>query len=119
MIAALGSCCVPLQDVVLVTSRRILPKPHKGSKVVRPRNRTLTAVHEAILEDLVYPTEIVGKRMRFRTDGSRTMKVRSVVGNEGVLASPLVTLSCCIVVCCSLGLIFGSLDLLGKSGFAV
>lgn len=64
------------QDVVLVTARRILPKPRKGSKVVRPRNRTLTAVHEAILEDLVYPTEIVGKRVRFRIDGSRTMKVR-------------------------------------------
>ena len=88
----LASCSVPLQDVVLVTSRRILPKPHKGSKVIRPRNRTLTAVHEAILEDLVYPTEIVGKRMRFRTDGSRTMKVSSVAVWDGVLANPQVIL---------------------------
>ncbi|CAI5948738.1 unnamed protein product [Closterium sp. NIES-65] len=63
------------KDVVLVATRRILPKPRKGSKVVRPRTRTLTAVHEAILEDLVFPTEIVGKRVRFRLDGSRIMKV--------------------------------------------
>jgi small subunit ribosomal protein S7e len=26
-------------------------------------------------QDLVYPTEIVGKRLRVRTDGSKTLKV--------------------------------------------
>jgi hypothetical protein len=28
------------------------------------RSRTLLAVHNAILDDLVYPAEIVGKRIR-------------------------------------------------------
>lgn len=32
-------------------------------------------VHDAILDDLVYPTEIVGKRVRYKVDGSRTLKV--------------------------------------------
>ncbi len=38
-------------------------------------SRTLTAVHEATLNDLVYPAEIVGKRIRVKLDGSKQMKV--------------------------------------------
>jgi len=63
------------QDVVFVATRRIMRPPKKGSAVKRPRNRTLTSVHENILEDIVQPAEIVGKRCRYRLDGSKILKV--------------------------------------------
>lgn len=63
------------QDVILIATRRILRPPKKGSAVQRPRTRTLTSVHDAMLEDVVYPAEIVGKRTRYRIDGSKIMKV--------------------------------------------
>lgn len=63
------------KDVVLIATRRIVRPPKKGSAAKRPRSRTLTSVHENILEDLVQPAEIVGKRCRYRLDGSKIMKV--------------------------------------------
>ncbi|XP_022135465.1 40S ribosomal protein S7-like [Momordica charantia] len=63
------------KDVILIATRRILRPPKKGSAAQRPRSRTLTSVHEAMLEDVVLPAEIVGKRVRYRVDGSKIMKV--------------------------------------------
>merc|ERR1711941_57090 len=59
------------KHVVFIAQRRILPKPTRKvnkQKQKRPRSRTLVAV-------LVYPAEIVGKRIRIRLDGSRLFKV--------------------------------------------
>jgi len=63
------------KDVVIVANRRIMPPPTSGKSNARPRSRTLTAVHDQILGDLVYPTEIVGKRIRYKLDGSKLLKV--------------------------------------------
>ncbi|KAJ0043048.1 40S ribosomal protein S7 isoform X2 [Pistacia vera] len=63
------------KDVVMIATRRISRPPKKGSAVQRPRSRTLTAVHDAVLEDVVYPAEIVGKRVRYRLDGSKIIKI--------------------------------------------
>merc|ERR1712209_38523 len=67
------------KPVVFIAQRRILPKPNRKSKRAnkqkRPRSRTLTAVHDATLEDLCFPAEIVGKRIRTKLDGSRLIKV--------------------------------------------
>ena len=66
------------KHVVFIAQRRILPKPTRKAnklKQKRPRSRTLLAVHNSILDDLVSPAEIVGKRIRIRLDGSRLFKV--------------------------------------------
>ena len=63
------------RDVVLVADRRVQRPASNGKATSRPRSRTLTAVHAAILGDVVHPTEIVAQRVRFRADGSRVLKV--------------------------------------------
>lgn len=66
------------RHVLILAQRNILGKSYmrnQKTKGPRPRSRTLTAVHEAILDDVVYPTEIVGKRTRVKVDGKRILKV--------------------------------------------
>lgn len=66
------------KHVVFIAQRTILSKGSVRSKTIgsiRPRSRTLTSVQESILEDIVYPTEIVGKRIRYKTGGTRQLKV--------------------------------------------
>ncbi len=62
-----------------MAKRRMLPKPTRKlkskSKQKRPQSRTLTAVYDTILEDLVYLAEVVGERIRVRLDGARLIKV--------------------------------------------
>ncbi|KAF9996041.1 40S ribosomal protein, partial [Modicella reniformis] len=65
------------RHIVFVGQRRIMAKPTRNSRVKqqRPRSRTLTSVHEKLLEDLVHPTEITGKRTRIQIDQRRVIKV--------------------------------------------
>lgn len=66
------------KPVLLIAQRRIVPRERKGARLhsqKRPVSRTLTSVHNHILEDLVFPTEIVGKRMRYKVDGTRLLRV--------------------------------------------
>ncbi|XP_043822002.1 40S ribosomal protein S7-like [Dromiciops gliroides] len=67
------------KHVIIIAQRKILHNPtrkiHTKNKQKRPRSHTLIAVHDAILEDLVFPSEIVGKRIHVKLDGSRLIKV--------------------------------------------
>ena len=66
------------RHVLIIAQRTILGNSYKRtsrSAAPRPRSRTLTAVQDAILEDIVYPTEITGKRTRCKVDGRRILKV--------------------------------------------
>ncbi|AOA64606.1 40S ribosomal protein S7-B [Komagataella phaffii CBS 7435] len=67
----------PDRHVVFLAERKITPKIPRGPKVVqkRPRSRTVKVVHEKILEDLVFPTEIIGKRIRYLVGGDQITKV--------------------------------------------
>lgn len=65
---------------VLILANRTMVSPQTYSRSekytgVRPRSRSLKNVQEAILDDLVYPTDITGKRIRIKTDGSRLLRV--------------------------------------------
>jgi small subunit ribosomal protein S7e len=66
------------RHVLIIGQRTILGKSYSRDQKAtgpRPRSRTLTAVQDAILDDIVYPTEIVGKRTRVKVDGKRIIKI--------------------------------------------
>ncbi|KAF1743789.1 hypothetical protein MXB_2650 [Myxobolus squamalis] len=66
------------KQVYFIGYRRIIPKPDKrtaAAKVHRPFRRTVTGVHQSMLEDLVYPSEIMGKRTLYRPNSSKLIKI--------------------------------------------
>ena len=65
-------------QVVIVAKRRALPKtpePGKRYKAIRGVGRTLKKVHEDFLDDVVFPTPIVSKRIHYGTNGKQTTYV--------------------------------------------
>mmetsp|Transcript_6324 Transcript_6324/g.10988 ORF Transcript_6324/g.10988 Transcript_6324/m.10988 type:complete len:196 (+) Transcript_6324:485-1072(+) len=64
------------RPVIVLYTRTILPKYYKEKgQQKRPRSRTLTAVHEAYLEDILFPHLYIGKRIRMKVNGSRLIKI--------------------------------------------
>lgn len=89
MLKDFRKCQVPLvqelekklgsMQVLLVANRTMVPpglwQRSKMLSGVRPRSRTLKNVQDSLLDDLLFPTEIAGKRTKVKTDGSRLLKV--------------------------------------------
>ena len=62
--------------IVIPSKKRVNGKEYRTyvSKKV-PRDRTLTAVFDGYLDDILFPATIVGKRIRYPTGKIRTYKV--------------------------------------------
>jgi len=62
--------------VIMVCRRNIIsPNAIHHPTQKRPRSRTLKAVHQATLEDIVAPSHITGRQIRVSVDGSRHEKI--------------------------------------------
>ncbi|EGR28512.1 s7e ribosomal protein, putative [Ichthyophthirius multifiliis] len=66
-----------LKQNVFFTAKRTIEskwvKEHKSQQ--RPRSRCLTYVYDALLDDLLLPSVIIGKRVRVRLDGTQFTRV--------------------------------------------
>ena len=60
-----------------------------------PRHRTLTAVFEGYLDDILYPATIVGKRIRYPTGKTRAFKVFVDPLDEGAVEYKLPAMVAC------------------------
>ena len=61
------------QHTFVLAKRTIINKKSDFKQKI-PQSRTLTAVYDSILEDLILPGFLVGKRVRVRSDGSHLIK---------------------------------------------
>merc|ERR1712110_765361 len=67
------------KHVLVIGARKVMAKEAKKAgakcyKQKRPISRSVRHVHEAILEDCVFPAEITGKRIRHKMDDSTVIK---------------------------------------------
>lgn len=74
-------------SLVIIAERRMMKKPSAGSNAARPYSRTLTAVHDAILDDVCYPANIVGKRTHYRATGPTSYSVILDANKASVMES--------------------------------
>ena len=61
------------KHIIFVTKRTIVPVP-KLASIYRPRSMSRTNVHEAILNDIVYPANIVAQHIRCRP-GAKKLRI--------------------------------------------
>ena len=79
-------------NVFIIAQRRIFRKPGKNNKRKlqrRPISRTVTSVNNAILEDLVFPSDVIGKRIRHKLNGRKVLKVYLDKKDKAILSNKL------------------------------
>ena len=70
---------------VFMTAKRTIIHPRSGYKQKIPRSRTLTSVYEALLDDLVSPSVLLGKKVRHNLGGHAVWKVQLNEENRSFL----------------------------------
>lgn len=64
------------KHLILLCQRQMLPsKTHLQQLKKQPLNQKLSTVIDGYMEDICGPCEVVGKRLRFKSDGKRVLKV--------------------------------------------
>jgi len=86
------------KHVIIVGHRKIMAKEQKKAsskcyKQKRPISRSVKQVHDSVLEDIVFPSEIVGKRIRHTTDNKTMIKTFLNRGSQSDTEHKLATFS--------------------------
>ena len=64
------------KQFVFISQRKIQQRPENVYKLQNmARSRTMATVQDSILDDLVFPADVVARRTRFTVDGNRQLKV--------------------------------------------
>jgi small subunit ribosomal protein S7e len=79
------------QHTFVVAKRTIVHKRSDYKQRI-PHNRTLTSVYDSILDDLLNPGVIIGKRLRIRLNGSQLVKVHVNEDSQKYLPAERVSL---------------------------
>jgi len=58
-----------------VLAKRTVINKKSDFKQMIPRNRTMTSVYDSMLEDLIFPANVIGRRYRYRLNGTQLCKV--------------------------------------------
>jgi len=84
------------KPVLIVANRTIIsPSAKHHPSQMRPRSRTLTAVHQEILTDVCFPSFITGRAVRMTTDGKKHQKVMLDPLDREVMINRLTAIAHC------------------------
>merc|ERR1711978_582011 len=86
------------KHVMIIGQRKVMAQEARKAgakcyKQKRPISRSVKHVHDAILEDVVYPAEIVGKRIRHKLDDQKIIKAFLDRGSQTTIEHKTATFS--------------------------
>ena len=84
------------KPVLIVANRTIIsPSAKHHASQMRPRSRTLTAVHNEILNDICFPSNISGRGVRVSADGRKHQKVNMDPLDREIMESRIAAITHC------------------------